>query len=191
MRPYNIQDVAYGSRAYKLDDGSSFICPQWIRKNHRAKMVRAFKQEFLQPRTVEDLPLRTWMYKVMDWVAKKDMKSMAGLDNTDVEGKQALVRIAGLATKVMNVLGDAMPGEVVGPVSTMSTEMEECKAVLRQHLEDNMKPNSNVGSHCLNHALNPTENFQCSHEHQHWCASSCGCADKQRARTQKAANTAA
>ena len=46
LRPDNIQHVAFGSRGVKLDDGTSFICPHWIRKNHRAKMARAFKQEF-------------------------------------------------------------------------------------------------------------------------------------------------
>ena len=30
LRPDNIQDVAFGSRGVKLDDGTSFICPHWI-----------------------------------------------------------------------------------------------------------------------------------------------------------------
>ena len=33
LRPDNIQDVAYGTRAIKNEDGTAFICPQWIRKN--------------------------------------------------------------------------------------------------------------------------------------------------------------
>ena len=67
----------------KLDDGTSFICPHWICKNHRAKMARAFKQEFSA--SVDKMPSRTRMYKVMDWVAT--MVTLAGLDNTDVAGK--------------------------------------------------------------------------------------------------------
>ena len=42
------------------------------------------------------------MYKVMDWVAKKDMVSLAGLDNTDVAGKKAMIETAVLAEKVMH-----------------------------------------------------------------------------------------
>jgi len=76
LRPDNIQDVAFGSRAVKLDDGTSFICPPWIRKNHRVKMARAFKQEFSA--SVDKMPSRTWMYKVMDWVATKDMVTLTG-----------------------------------------------------------------------------------------------------------------
>ena len=29
-----------------------------------------------------------------------------------------------------------------------------------------MRTNSDVSSHCLNHCLNPTENYTCKHEHQ-------------------------
>ena len=68
LRPDNIQDVAYGTRAIKNEDGTAFICPQWIRKNHRAKMIRAFKKEFSNQ--IEKMPSRTWMYKVM-WQARK------------------------------------------------------------------------------------------------------------------------
>ena len=69
LRPDNIQDVAYGSRGVKLDDNKSFICPHWIQKNHRAKMARAFKQEFST--SVDKMPFRTCAYKVIDWVATK------------------------------------------------------------------------------------------------------------------------
>ena len=91
LRPDNIQDVAYGTRAIKNEDGTAFICPQWIRKNHRAKMIRAFKQEF--QKAIIKMPSKTWMYKVMDWVASKDMVSLAGLDNTDVAGKNAMIGV--------------------------------------------------------------------------------------------------
>ena len=107
-----------------------------IRKNHRAKMARAFKQEFSA--SVDKMPSRTWMYKVMDWVATKDMVSLAGLDNTDVEGKEAMVETGVLAEKVMNALGDAMPAELRVQVVEMRSEMEVCKKVLRQHMEDSM-----------------------------------------------------
>ena len=71
-------------------------------------MARAFKQEFSA--SVDKMPFWTWMYKVMDWVATKDMVTLAGLDNTDVAGKQAMVETAVLAATVMNInaLGDAI-----------------------------------------------------------------------------------
>ena len=163
LRPDNIQDVAYGSRLVDVDDGTSFICPQWIRKSHRAKMARAFKQEFSDK--VAKMPSRTWMYKVMDWIGKKDMVSLAGLDNTDVAGKEAMIATADLAVTVMNNLGAEMPPELIQQVVGMRKEMEECKSVLRQHLEDSMGKESNVSSHCLQHCLNSTDGFTCTHEH--------------------------
>ena len=79
------------------------------------------------------------MYKVMDWVATKDMVTLAGLDNTDVAGKQAMVETAVLATTVKNALGDAMPAELRVQVDEMQSEMEVCTKVLRQHMEDSMR----------------------------------------------------
>ena len=163
LRPDNIQDVAYGTRAIKNEDGTAFICPQWIRKNHRAKMIRAFKQEF--QKAIIKMPSKTWMYKVMDWVASKDMVSLAGLDNTDVAGKNAMIETAVLAEKVMIALGDSMPPDLRGKVGELRKDMELCKSVLRQHLEDSAHSNSHVSSHCLNHGLNSTEGFSCSHDH--------------------------
>ena len=47
LRPDNIQGVAFGTKALMNDDGTAFICPQWIRKNHMAKMICAFKLDFI------------------------------------------------------------------------------------------------------------------------------------------------
>ena len=43
--------------------------------------------------------------------------------------------------------------------------MEECKSVLRQHLEDSVEKESNVSSHCLQHCFNSTDGFTCTHKH--------------------------
>ena len=101
----------------------------------------------------------------MDWIGKKDMVSLAGLDNTDVAGKEAMIGTAQLAVTVMNNLGADMPAELIQKVTDMRKEMEECKAVLRQHLEDSMEKDSHVSSHCLNNCLNSSEGFTCTHEH--------------------------
>ena len=71
---------------------------------------------------------------MMDWVASKDMVSLAGLDNTDVAGKNAMIETAVLAEKVMNALGDSMPQDLRGKVGELRKDMELCKSVLRQHL---------------------------------------------------------
>jgi len=105
------------------------------------------------------------MYKVMDWIANKDMVSLAGLNNTNVAGKEEMVGTAQLAETVMSALGKDMPPELRERVTEMRKEMEECKTVLRQHLEDSMHPSSFLSSHCLNHSLNPTEGYSCAHNH--------------------------
>ena len=76
-----------------------------------------------------------------------------------------MVGTAQLAETVMSALGKDMPPELRERVTEMRKEMEECKTVLRQHLEDSMHPTSFVSSHCLNHCLNPTEGYACTHDH--------------------------
>ena len=93
------------------------------------------------------------------------MVSLAGVDNTDVAGKQAMIGMAELGVTVINNLGADIPAELIQKVVEMHKEMEECKAVLGKHLEDSMEKSSNVSSHCLNHCLNSTERFTCTHNH--------------------------
>ena len=88
-------------------------------------MICACKQEFQNQ--INKMPSKTWMYKVMDWVASKDMVSLAGLDNTDVAGKNAMIETAVLAEKVMNALGDSMPPDLQGKVGEMRKDMELCR----------------------------------------------------------------
>ena len=58
-------------------------------------------------------------------VDKKDMVSLAGLDNTDVAVKQAMIDTAELAVTVMNNLGADMPAELIQKVTDMRKEMEK------------------------------------------------------------------
>ena len=55
-----------------------------------------------------------------------------------------MIGTAELAVTVMNNLGADMPAELIQKVVEMREEMEECKAVLRQHLEDSMEKNSYI-----------------------------------------------
>ena len=84
------------------------------------------------------------------------MVRLAGLDNTHVAGKQAMSTTAELAKTVLNALGDDMPADLRQKVLEMRKEMEECKAVLRQHVKDSTQTNSVVSSHCLNYCLSST-----------------------------------
>ena len=49
-----------------------------------------------------------------------------------------MVETVVLAEKVMNALGNAMPADKQVGVVEMRSEMEVCKNVLRQHMEDSM-----------------------------------------------------
>ena len=64
-----------------------------------------------------------------------------------------------------DALGDSMPPDLRVKVGEMRKDMELCKSVLRQHLEDSAHTNSQVSSYCLNHCLNSTKGFKsCSHD---------------------------
>jgi hypothetical protein len=91
--------VAFGTRIAKLECGDQFLLPNWIRKSHRAKLMRAFVAEFQE--IIPKMPSRTWMYRTMDWVASRDMVSLAGLDNTDQKGKEAMEGLISLTNAIV------------------------------------------------------------------------------------------
>jgi hypothetical protein len=102
--------VAFGTRSAKLESGEELILPNWIRKSHRAKLMRMFVSEFKD--ILPKMPSRTWMYKTMDWVASRDMVTLAGLDNTDQNGKEAMEGLISLTRAIVGQFGTDIPEHI-------------------------------------------------------------------------------
>ena len=94
-------------------------------------MIHAFKLEFSDK--LEKMPLKMLDVQSHGLDNNKDMVSLAGLDNTDVAWKQAILGTAQLAKTVRSALMNDIPPELRERVTDMKKEMEDCKTVLRQH----------------------------------------------------------
>ena len=138
MRADNIQNVAYGSHPYKMDFESDFEVPNWIRKKVCFVLARQFKLEVATMNRNAEVPIKppglTWMYKVMDWVSQKDMVSLAGLDNTDVTGKEVFENLADLIKSLLEWPNIKVPDSLCGGCQkynkTLRIARNFCNAIL-------------------------------------------------------------
>ena len=74
-----MQDVAFGTRIAKLECSDHFLLPNWIRKSHRAKLMRAFVAEFQE--IIPKMPSCSWMYDTMDQKRKEAMRGLISMTN--------------------------------------------------------------------------------------------------------------
>ena len=101
----------------------------------------------------------------MDWVARKDMVSLAGLDNTDQNGKEAMCGVARLAKEIVEQLGKKLPKNLGAQLHELEEDMSDCSKCLRQHMEDELRTESPASSHCKYHGLHTYELPVCGHDH--------------------------
>ena len=86
-RPYFHQDVAYGMRNLKLDNGETISMPNVVRTVTRSTMIMQYHQH-CQSIGYEPLGKRT-LYRILEVREASDRKSLQGLDNTAAEGSIA------------------------------------------------------------------------------------------------------
>ena len=63
----------------------------------------------------------------MDWVSQKDMVSLAGLDNTDVTGKEAFENLADLIKSLLEWPNIKVPESLCGVLPKVQQDLEDCK----------------------------------------------------------------
>ena len=79
-RPYFYQDVSYGSRILKLDNGETMEMPNVVRTVTRSTMISQYVQ-FCREENVEPLS-RSTLFKILEVREASQRKSLQGLDNT-------------------------------------------------------------------------------------------------------------
>ena len=83
-RPYFYQDVAFGTREFRLENGEKITMPNVIRKVTRSTMIRQYLQ-FCKEKQFEALSQAT-LFRILKVREASQQKSLSGLDNTAVEG---------------------------------------------------------------------------------------------------------
>ena len=147
----------------------SMILMVFLKARGKTKTKRAWskpeRHEYQSNHLVSEVPVKPpgfrWMYTVMDWVSKKDMVTLAGLDNIDVTGKQAFEGLGALIKTLMERQDIQIPHHLQASLPKLEQDLQDYKKCFRRHIVDSLKISKVTSSHCMTHALNPDE--ECAH----------------------------
>lgn len=145
LQPENLQEVAYGTFSYKTDQ-STFLVPAWQRTKLRTQLAREFLETL--PKDTKKPSFR-FVFTVLDKVSKKDLKSLAGLDEIAVKGKEAIDTIGRISKEFRSFC----PDHLKPSVEMISSSAEFLKPTMKQHFQDSLQIESEIASHCVTFSL--------------------------------------
>lgn len=168
-RPYFYQDVAYGQRTLKLDNGERLTMPNIIRTVTRSTMISQY-QSFCEEDGFEPLS-RATMFRVLKVREASQRKSLQGLDNTSADGAEGFHRI----TRIVDDLEEQY-GVCKEWCSEARNGLKKAKCYLKTEYRVHCrKEESACADHCRKFALSDPvdEDFQqqCLHNHNVKCGS--------------------
>lgn len=99
-RPYFHQDVAFGMRKLKLENGEVIEMPNVIRTVTRSTMINQYKQ-FCDESAFEPLS-RSTLYRILEVREASERKSLQGLDNTAADGASAFESMKTIVRQLVN-----------------------------------------------------------------------------------------
>ena len=101
-RPYSYQDVAFGTRKLKLNNGQEVLMPNVIRTVTRSTMISQYLM-FCEEEQVVPLS-RVTLFRILEVREASQTRSLCGLDNTAAEGSAGFERIAKIVNDLQQVL---------------------------------------------------------------------------------------
>ena len=167
-RPYFHQDVAYGMRMLKLDNGETLEMPNIVRTVTRSTMISQYIQ-YCKEENVDPLS-RSTLYRILEVRDASERKSLAGLDNTAAEGSTAFHTLQSIVEQLVQVGVDTKWGQ------NILQKLDKAKQYLKTDFKTHcLESESTCADHCIPFALsNPDDvNFQikCTHRHTVFCES--------------------
>ncbi|KAK3747345.1 hypothetical protein QZH41_007276 [Actinostola sp. cb2023] len=102
-RPYFYQDVTYGNRTLKLDNGERLSMPNIIRTVTRSTMITQYLQ-YCKEDGFEPLS-RATLYRVLEVREASQRKSLQGLDNTAADGTEGFHRLITIVDELESNFG--------------------------------------------------------------------------------------
>ena len=167
-RPYFHQDVAFGMRKLRLENGEVITMPNVVRTVTKSTMVAQY-QKFCEDANFDPLS-RTTLFRILEVREASQRKSLQGLDNTAADGS----------------IGFRTLREITEQLEQFGIDRNWARGLLQRldkgkvYLKTDYKVNClNECSHCADHcrafALSDSsdEDFrlECSHEHDEFCKS--------------------
>ncbi|CAB4028800.1 Retrovirus-related Pol poly, partial [Paramuricea clavata] len=173
-RPYFYQDVSYGSRILKLDNGETMEMPNVVRTVTRSTMISQYTQ-FCREENVEPLG-RSTLFKILEVREASQRKSLQGLDNTAADGSAAFHTIEMI---VDNLEKGGLAREWCVDVKG---KLRDAKRYLKTGYRVHCKPEeSTCPDHCRKFALSDENDSdyqeKCSHQHSEMCKDCCNLVD--------------
>ena len=161
-RPYFHQDVAYGMRTLKLDNGETISMPNVVRTVTRSTMVMQYNQH-CENIGYESLSRRT-LYRILEVREASQRKSLQGLDNTAAEGSTAFGTLKTIVQQL------ELFGVDKSWCQAINTKLDKRKQYLKtDYRVDCHDRTSGCADHCRLFALSDPadDDFKscCDHEH--------------------------
>ncbi len=165
-RPYFHQDVAFGMRKLKLENGETL--EQIIRTVTRSTMISQYMQ-YCKEENVDALS-RSTLYRILEVREPSERKSLAGLDNTAADGSTAFQTLRSIVEQLVQVGVDKRWSQNI--IKRLDRAKRYLKTDFKTHC---LEGESFCADDCIKFALSdPDEvNFQikCTHRHSVVCES--------------------
>ena len=166
-RPYFYQDVAFGTRKLKLDNGEEITMPNVVRTVTRSTMISQYLI-FCEEEKVVPLS-RATLFRILKVREASQQRSLCGLDNTAAEGSAGFERIFKIVDDLQQMGEEKIWSEEMK--KTIQDGKNYFKTEYRNHCQQD---DSGCPDHCpkfaLSDASDPDLKEQCEHEHTISCS---------------------
>jgi hypothetical protein len=161
-RPYFHQDVAFGTRKLKLDDGDEITMPNVIRTVTRSTMVSQYLH-FCGEQGVKPLS-RATLFRILSVREASQQKSLSGVDDTAADGSSGFAKLLEIVDELHRL------GKDKSWSTNMKKSLQDGKRYLKTQYRYHCQEDENKCSdHCRKFSLSdPTDpqlQEQCSHVH--------------------------
>lgn len=165
FRPYFYQDVAYGNRTIKLENGEELSMPNIVRVVARSTIIHQYL-DFCKETEFEPMSQST-MWRVLEVQEATQRKSLQGLDNTAADGADGFEELMKIVDELEKV------GANVDWCSQARSKLSAGKLYLKTTYRNHCEENSQCPDHCIPFALSDPgdKDFRndCEHEHNLVC----------------------
>lgn len=167
-RPYFHQDVAFGMRKLKLQNGDVIEMPNVIRTVTRATMINQY-QRFCSDQNPAFAPLsRSTLYRILDAREASQRKSLSGLDNIAADGESGIQTLKTITGQLVYWGVSKEWAEKIN--KRLDNGKQYLKTDYKVHCKEEVSP---CADHCRHFALSDPndKDFQelCSHSHNMIC----------------------
>ena len=167
FRPYFYQDVSYGNRTIKLENGEELPMPNIVRIVARSTIIHQYL-EFCEETEFEPMSQST-MWRILEVQEASQRKSLQGLDNTAADGGDGFEELL----KIVDDLQEAGASEVW--CSQTKKKLNAGKLYLKTSYSSHcQEENCQCVDHCIPFALSDPDdkNFRtdCGHQHNLVCS---------------------